>query len=119
MEYVKLIVATMTLLLVGRGSAEASEPYCLQRGDVITHVNTLDIHRIKDFWKAIKHSEQTMYLTVQTTNGAKKVLHVQLNQHKNGAVARFGADVGSNQLQGVKVTHVRRNSPATRCQVAN
>lgn len=99
-------------------SSLKAETYGLQRGDIITHVNTLNIHRVKDFWKAVKHSEATMYLTVTTAAGNKKILHVPLPNHKVAPVARFGVDVTTNQLQGVKVTKVRRNSPASRCQLA-
>ncbi len=96
----------------------AAETYCLQKNDVITHVNTLNIHRVKDFFRAVKHSEKIMFLTVQAHDGSRKVLHVELPLHRVAPVARFGADVTGNQLAGVRVTHVRRNSPATRCQVA-
>ena len=111
------LLLAISLFLICQSSLKA-ETYALQRGDVITHVNTLNIHRVKDFWKAIRHSESTMYLTVRTTTGTKKVLHVELPRHKVAPVARFGADVTSAKLEGVKVTNVRRNSPATRCKLA-
>ncbi|MBA62498.1 MAG: hypothetical protein CMJ76_09045 [Planctomycetaceae bacterium] len=111
------LLTTTCLLLVFLSSLHA-DTYSLKRNDVITHVNTLNIHRIKDFWKAVKHSESSMYLTVQTAEGVKKVLHVQLPNHKVAPVARFGVDVSANKLAGVKVIHVRRNSPASRCQIA-
>ncbi|MCH2371645.1 MAG: hypothetical protein MK324_14075 [Pirellulales bacterium] len=111
--YSLLMTACLVLLCSNFLKAET---YCLKRGDVITHVNTLNIHRIKDFWKAIKHSETTIYLTVQTTEGIKKALHVQLPFHKLAPIPRFGVDVTSHKSEGVRITNVRRNSPATRCQ---
>ncbi len=111
------LLLVICLFLTCQSSLKA-ETYALKRGDVITHVNTLNIHRVKDFWKAIRHSESTMYLTVRTTSGTKKALHVELPRHKVAPVARFGADVTSAKLEGVKVTNVRRNSPATRCKLA-
>ena len=101
------LLLAISLFLICQSSLKA-ETYALQRGDVITHVNTLNIHRVKDFWKAIRHSESTMYLTVRTTTGTKKVLHVELPRHKVAPVARFGADVTSAKLEGVKVDVTRR-----------
>ncbi len=114
-----LIITTALVFLLANSTLQAAETYHLQRGDVITHVNTLEIRRIKEFWKAVKHSEATLYLTVQSTDGSKKALHVELRNHKFGPIARFGADVSVHQRQGVKVTNVRRNSPATQCHLAN
>jgi len=109
------LLMTACLVLLCSNSLKA-ENYCLKRGDIITHVNTLNIHRIKDFWKAIKHSETTIYLTVQTAEGIKKALYFQLPLNKLAPIPRFGVDVTSHKLEGVRITNVRRNSPATRCQ---